>query len=119
MLTVETTSMPGGEQLLDVLPALLVPRAGDVGVGELVDQRHRGMAGQHGVDVHLGEDGSAVGELMARDDLQAVEQLGGVPAAVGLHEPDDDVGAALEPAAALVEHRVGLADPGCRTEVDP
>ena len=35
----------GVEQLVDVLPALLVPAAGDVGVRELVDQRHRRAAG--------------------------------------------------------------------------
>ena len=97
-----------------------LPRAGDVGVGELVDQRHLGAAGQHGVDVHLGERRRRGRSSSRRGhDLQALEQLGGVRAAVGLDEPDDDVGAALDPAVALVEHRVGLADPGRRAEVDP
>ena len=44
---------PGIEQLVDVLPALLVARARHVGVGELVDQRDGGVAGQHAVEVHL------------------------------------------------------------------
>ena len=35
------------EQLLDVLPALGVPGAGRVGVGELVDERDLGLAGEH------------------------------------------------------------------------
>ena len=35
-----------------------------------------------------------------------------------LDEPDHDVGPALEPAPALVEHGARLADPGGRTEVD-
>ena len=43
------------EQLLDVLPALRVPRAGRVGVGELVDERDLGLAGEHRVEVHLVE----------------------------------------------------------------
>ena len=43
----------GGEQLLDVRPALGVAGAGDVGVGQLVDQRDLGRPGQHGVEVHL------------------------------------------------------------------
>ena len=112
--------MPGVEQLLDVLPALLVARAGHVGVRELVDQGHLRAAGQHGVDVHLGEGGAAVGELAARARPPGPSSmLGGVPAAVGLDEPDHDVGAALGAAVALAEHRVGLADPGCCTEVDP
>ena len=69
----------GGEQLLDVLPALRVARAGHVGVGELVDQRDLGPAGEHGVDVHLGERRRrGRSSSCARDHLQAVEHLGGV-----------------------------------------
>ena len=45
----------GVEQLVDVLPALLVPRAGDVRVGELVDEHLCRAAAQDGVDVHLFE----------------------------------------------------------------
>ena len=78
-----------------------------------------GSAGQDRVDVHLGERGAAVGDLAPRHDLQAVEQVGGVLAAVGLDEPDDDVGAALGSAVALAEHGVGLADARRRAEVDP
>ena len=44
---------PGLEQFLHVLPALLVARSRDVGVGELVDQRDLGMPGQHRVEVHF------------------------------------------------------------------
>ena len=43
----------GGEQLLDVLVALGVAAAGGVGVGELVDERERGAAGEDRVEVHL------------------------------------------------------------------
>ena len=109
----------GLQQLLDVLPALGVARARDIGVGELVDERHLGPAGQHGVDVHLLERRTAVVERAARDHLQAVDHLRGVPAAVGLDEPHDHVGAALRATVALAEHGVGLAHPGCCAEVDP
>ncbi len=44
-----------------------------------------------------------------RHDLEAVEQLGGLRPAVRLDEADDDVGAAVEAAAGLAEHREGLA----------
>ncbi len=44
--------------------------------------------------------------------------LGGLDAAVGLDDPDHDVGAALGAADALAEHLVRLADAGRRTEVD-
>ena len=52
----------GVEQFLDVLPSLLVPATGDVGVGELVDERHLRLPGQDCVEVHLLERGTAVGE---------------------------------------------------------
>ncbi|BFO16015.1 hypothetical protein SHKM778_24030 [Streptomyces sp. KM77-8] len=43
----------GGEEFLHVLPASGVAGAGGVGVGELVDQRDLGAAGEDGVEVHL------------------------------------------------------------------
>ncbi len=43
----------GVEELFDVLPAFRVAAAGDVGVGQLVDEGEGGAAGQDGVDVHL------------------------------------------------------------------
>ena len=39
------------EDLLDILPALDVAPAGHIGVGQLVDKRHLGSAGDHGVGV--------------------------------------------------------------------
>ncbi len=72
------------EQLVDVLPALLVAGARHVGVRELVDEGDLRVAGQHGVQVHLLEVGAAVGHLRPRDDLQVADLLGGVRPAVGL-----------------------------------
>ena len=119
MLTVVITSMPALQDLDDVLPALLVAaRAGDVGVGQLVDQRHLGMAGEHGVEVHLLEAGSPVLDDFAGDDLEAVDQLLGERATVALDEADDDVGAPPLPAVTFVEHGVGLAHPGGGPQVD-
>ena len=109
----------GVEELLDVLPALLVRRTRDVGVRELVDERDLRAAGQHRVQVHLLEDGPAVGHRPARDDLQPVEQGGGQRAPVRLGERHHDVGAAFGPAMPLAEHGVGLADSGRGSEVDP
>ena len=50
----------GGEDLLDVLPALLVLRAGRVRVRQLVDDDDVGPALQDGVEVHLLDDDVAV-----------------------------------------------------------
>ena len=55
----------GVEQRVDVLPALLVPAAGDVGVRQLVDQGDRGSPGEHGVEVHLLERRAAVARARA------------------------------------------------------
>ena len=53
MLTVVITSMPASSSSSMSSPALGVARPGHVGVGQLVDERHLGPAGQHGVDVDL------------------------------------------------------------------
>jgi hypothetical protein len=108
----------GVEQLGDVLPALGVPAAGDVGVGQLVDERHLGPPGQHGVDVHLLEHRAAVVHPAAGHDLEVADLLGGAGAPVRLHEPDDHVGAALLPAPPLVEHGERLADSRGGAQVD-
>ena len=109
----------GLEQFLHVLPALLVPRSGDVRVRELIDERHLGPPGQHGVDVHLVEGRATVGQPPARYHFQALDLRGGVRPAVRLHEGHDDVGAPLDAPVALAEHGEGLAHPGGRAEVDP
>ena len=43
----------GGQQLLHILPALLVARAGGVGVGQFVHQGDLRLAGQDRVEIHL------------------------------------------------------------------
>ena len=118
MLTVEMTLMPGVEQLVDVLPSLVVPGAGHVGVGELVDEYQLRSSPQDGVDVHLVERRVAVLECAPWDDLEVTDLLGGARAAVGLDEADDDIGASLVAAPALVEHGERLADAGSSAEVD-
>ena len=118
MFTVEITSMPGVAQLLDVLPALRVAGPRHVRVRELVDERDLGRPGEDRVDVHLLERRAAVLDRPPRHDLEVADLLRGARAAVRLDEADHDVGAALPPAAALVQHRVGLADAGGEPDVD-
>ncbi len=64
---------PGGQQLLDVLIALGVARAGRVGVRELVHQRQLGSAGQHRIHVHLGQRRAAILDPLAGNDFQPGE----------------------------------------------
>ena len=76
--------MPACEQLLDVLPALLVPRAGGVGVGELVDEHDVRAAREDRVEVHLGEGRAAVADPRAGNDSRPADERLGVRPAVGL-----------------------------------
>ena len=59
-----------GEQLLDVEVALRVAAAGRVGVGELVDQRDLGPAGEEPVEVHFLERVALVLDALARQDVR-------------------------------------------------
>ena len=82
----------GGEQLLDVLPALGVARAGDVGVGQLVDQQQGRVAGERRVEVELLERRAPVLELPAGQDCSSPSsRRAGLRPAVGLHDADHDV----------------------------
>ena len=110
--------MPGMEQVLDVLVALGVARAGGVGVGELVDQADRRPARQDGIDVHLAELHAAVFDDARGDDLEVADLLLGFVAAMGLDQTDDDVHTLGFEPVSLAEHRVGLAHSGRRAEVD-
>jgi len=109
----------GVEQLLDVLPALFVARAGHVGMRELVDQRDLRLAGEHRVGVHLLERGAAVRQLLARDDLEPVEQRRGLLPRVRLSERDDDIRPALAAAVPLAKHGVRLPHTRGGAQVNP
>ena len=108
----------GVPQLLDVLPPLLADGAGRVRMGELIDQGDLRAPRDDGVEIHLLEDRAAVRDLLARDQLEAAEELLGPGTAVGLDVGDGDILAALFSLSALFEHGKGLARPGCRAQVD-
>ena len=54
----------------------------------------------------------AVVDEARRDDLDALQQLGGLLAPVGLDDRGDQIGAAFQPAVRFAEHRERLADTG-------
>ena len=64
---------PGVEELFDVLAALRVPRARDVGVRELVDEHHRRLPRQDRIEVHLGELAPLVLDRPPRDHLELAD----------------------------------------------
>ncbi len=108
----------GGEDLLDVLPPLVVARARDVGVSELVDQHEIGPAAQDGVDIHLGDRRAAMLHGATGHDLEIADLLGRTSPSVRLDEADDDVGPALSAPMRFVEHGERLADARRGAEVD-
>ena len=108
----------GFEHLLDVLPALLVPAPRHVGVRQLIDERQGGPAREDRVEVHLLEDSVPILQGRAGNDLEVSDLVGRPSAPMRLDEADDDILAAREAPAALVQHRVRLADAGRSAEVD-
>src|SRR6202035_3615873 len=95
-----------------------VARAGGVGVGQLVDEEDRRPAGAGAVQVELLElDAAVLGEAGGQE-LPALEQRLGLPAAVGLDPADDHVDAAPAELARAQEHGVRLAHPGGGAEED-
>ena len=108
----------GIEQGMDILPTLGTVAAGNVGVGEFVDQRHGRFAAQHGVHIHLLELRAGIGDDAARNGFQAFGFGDGFRAGVRLEVRDDDVDALAAHFLGLFEHAIGLADAGGITEVD-
>jgi hypothetical protein len=106
------------KQDLDVFVALLPVRAGDVGMGELVNQADGGMTLDDGLDVHLLEGDAAVLDLLSRHYLEAFQELDDSFAPVRFDVTDNDVFAVATTAVSLAEHREGLADAGEGAEID-
>ena len=118
MLTVEMTSIPASSSASMSCQRFSWRDPGHVGVGQLVDERDVRAPGQQGVEVHLLERDAAVLDRARGTTSRPSTMLRRVLAPVRLDQADNDIGAAVVPAAALIEHRDGLADPGGRPEVD-
>ena len=76
----------GGQQLVDVLPALRMARARHVRVRELVDQDQRRTPRQRRIEIELRQRAVLVRDLRARQDLEALQQRLGLLAAVRLEQ---------------------------------
>ena len=121
----------GREQLLDVLPALRVARAGDVAVREFVDQHELRLPRQRGIEIEFLEATLVAATPVARLSRQcdhfergtqrrvAFEQRLGLAPTMRLDDAGDDVDAFARETPSREQHRVGLADARRRAEVDP
>ena len=110
---------PGVTQQLDVLVALVVRRARSVRVRQLVDQDDLRVASQDRVGIHLLDDHPAIGNLLAGNDFQIADLRFCLRPAMRLDEADDDILPLGPQPLGLIEHGVGLADPGRGAKKDP
>ena len=109
----------GVEQLQHVFVALAVLAAGNVGVGQLVDDDGMGMAGEDGVHVHLFQVDAAIGNHALGNDFEIADAGLGLLAPVRLDQADDDIDALLVlMQVGVVEHVVGFAHAGRGADVD-
>src|ERR1700738_1904522 len=76
------------------------------------------MPSKDRVDVHFLDDCAAIGDALARDQLEAGEERLGPSAAIGLDVGDRDVLTALLSLTALLEHGERLAGPRRRAQID-
>lgn len=100
----------GVQQFQRVLPSLGAFRAGHVGVGQLVDETHGGMAGHDRSGVHLLECHPSVLDLASGHGFKTLRLIDGVLAAMGFEIADSHVHAPPLQLLRLLEHPEGLAD---------
>jgi len=113
----------GPEQFIDVLPALGVPRrrlaVNRVGMRVLIDQQHRRVAGERGIQVKFLQHDIAIPHRQGRQHFQPDHQPLGLLSAMRLHVTDHHLRAGLPRAARGLEHGVRLADARSCAEENP
>ena len=102
----------GGDQLLDIEIAFGMAAAGGVGVRQFVDENQLRPTLQDRVEIHLGQQVALVLDLLARNDLEPVEQCLGFAASVRLDDADDDIHTLAPLGLGGEQHLIGLADAG-------
>ncbi len=106
------------QQLLDVLPALGVAAAGNVAVGQFVDQGQRRRVGEETVEVHFLQFHPSILEAAQRLLRHACEEGLGFRPRVGLDHPGAQFHALAQLGLGGLQHGEGLAHPRRRAEKD-
>ena len=106
----------GLQQFHDVLIALGVLAALNVGMGQLVDHDHGRFAAENGVHVHLFKRCAFVLKFARRDAFEFCGEFGGGLATVTLHHAYSNVFSAAGTANGLAQHAVSLAHAGSVAE---
>jgi len=102
----------GGQQFVDILPALGMAAAGHIGVGIFVDQQQARPARQRGVKVKFLHDLVVIDDRLTRQNFEAIDQLLGLATAVGFDQACHDIAPSRFLGAGGGEHGVGFADTG-------
>ena len=106
------------EDFLDVLITLCVSAAGGICMGQLIHHRNRGPPLEHRIQVHLFQNDATVLDSSARHLLQIADLGNGLRPAMCLDETDHHIDALPPQPVSLLEHVVGLANPGGEAKID-
>ena len=106
------------QQLLHVLPSLVMARPFDVRMRQFIDQHYVRLARQGGVQVELLERAAAVRHVPQRQQGQPGEKVGGLAAAMGLNHTDQHVAPGFQLPLRRAEQGVGFPHAGAGAEVD-
>src|SRR5580704_3689932 len=90
--------------------------AGNIGVGQFIDEDHFWFSRKDGVHIHLFEDRAFILDLFSWNGFHLRGQLFDAFAAVGLYDADDYVFAAAPAAERFAQHAVRFADAGSVAE---
>ncbi|PMQ15627.1 hypothetical protein JaAD80_14745 [Janthinobacterium sp. AD80] len=104
----------GGQQFLDILPALRMARAGHVRMGQFIHQYQRRRATQGLVQIELEQRLAPVLDGFQRQHGQAVKQGRRILAPVRFHHAHQQILAIGQQFSGGGQHRIGLAD-ACRS----
>ncbi len=108
----------GGQHVQHVLVAPPILAARGVGVGDLVDERDLGVAGQDPVEIELLHRDTTVLDGAQRDLLEACKQRGGLGASMGLDQGHGHVPAPGLESLGVLQHAVGLSHSRREADVD-